>query len=202
MFRNSGRPPSASLISRPKVNPAIGTYRSHMCAACDFISQAAVVCTPSPPLALPPALSQGTRCSHRASGPSSRPGEPRPSGCRPMLSPPGPPFLSPRTEHAGILRLARSSRIDKFLDAARSTVEALVCAGSGHDGEIDMPCPRPRHAHAACFRMTIPRLAGPRRRQISIVWQAQQHDARRGSSACQQQQNAVAERPQSGGRSA
>ena len=151
-----------------------------MCAACDFISQAAVACTPSPPLAPPSALSQGTRCSHRASGPSSRPGALRPSGCRPMLSPPGPPFLSPRAEHAGILRLARSRRIDKILEAARSTVEALLCAGSRHDGEIDMPCPRPRHAHAACFRMTIPRLAGPRRRHFCMVWLGKQQRHARG----------------------
>ncbi len=173
-----------------------------MCAACDFISQAAVACTPSPPLALPSALSQGTRCSHRASGPSSRPGAPRPSGCHPMCSPPGPLFSSPRAEHAGILQLARSSKIEEFLEAARSTVEALVCPGSGHEGEFDSPHPGPRHAHAACFKIDIPRLAGPRRRHISMAWLGQQQRRARGHSACQQQQMSVAERPESLGRSA
>ena len=146
-------------------------------------------------------FSEGNALPCRAPG-RPRSGAPRPSGCHPIRSPSGPSLSSPRAEHVGILRLVRSRGVDKILEAARSTVEVLVCPGSGHEGEFDSPHPRPRHAHAACFRMTIPRLAGPRRRQISIVWQAQQHDARRGSSACQQQQNAVAERPQSGGRSA
>ena len=66
--------------------------------------------------------------SHPGSGPSSRPGAPRPSGCHPMRSPPGPSFSSPHAEHAGILRLARSPRIDKILEAARSTVEVCSCA--------------------------------------------------------------------------
>lgn len=56
-----------------------------------------------------------------------------------MRSPPGPPFSSLRAEHAGILRLARSSRIEEFLEAARLPVEEVVWAGSGHEGEVDMP---------------------------------------------------------------
>ena len=163
-----------------------------MCAACDFIQRLQPHAALGPPTNYPltPTGSfQGTQRSHPGSEASSRPGAPRPSGCHPMLSPPGPLFSSPRAEHAGILQLARSSRIDKFLEAARSTVEALVCPGSGHQGEFDSPHPGPRPAHAACFTIAIPRLAGPRRRHFSMVWLGQQHDAGRGRSACQQQQN-------------
>ena len=103
-----------------------------MCAECDFILQAAAACTPSPPLALPSALSQGTQRSHRASGPSSRPGAPRPSGCHPMLSPPGPPFLSPGAEHAGMFWLARSPRSKRSWWRRALPVERLCAQDEGN----------------------------------------------------------------------
>ena len=194
-FTTQASPPSASLISRPKVNPAIGRIGIPMCAACDFISEAADACTPSPPSALAHRhFSQGNALPCRAPG-RPRSGAPRPSGCHPIRSPPGPSLSSPRAEHVGILRLVRSRGVDKILEAARSTVEVLVCPGSGHEGEFDSPHPGPRHAHAVCFKIAIPRLAGPRRRHISMAWLGQQQRRARGHSACQQQQMSVAERP-------
>ena len=146
-------------------------------------------------------FSEGNALPCRAPG-RPRSGAPRPSGCHPIRSPPGPSLSSPRAEHVGILRLVRSRGVDKILEAARSTVEVLVCPGSGHEGEFDSPHPGPRHAHAVCFKIAIPRLAGPRRRHISMAWLGQQQRRARGHSACQQQQMSVAERPESLGRSA
>ena len=126
-------------------------------------------------------FSEGNALPCRAPG-RPRSGAPRPSGCHPIRSPPGPSLSSPRAEHVGILWLVRSRGVDKILEAARSTVEVLVCPGSGHEGEFDSPHPRPRPAHAACFTNTIPRLAGPRRRHFSVVWQGQLQRRARGRS--------------------